>query len=59
MKCLKCGEKQYSKLDKEYTKLYGNCWECDKIKWKENILTLKEFELREQQAYANIQNSMD
>lgn len=52
--CKHCNNIQYSKLDKEYVKLFGNCWECDKIKWKKGSLSLKEFELREQQAYANI-----
>jgi len=48
--CKRCGEKQYSIADKNYLKLFGICWSCDKKKWEAGILSLEEFEKREEQA---------
>ena len=52
--CPKCGEKLHSSLDREYTKLYDQCWECDKQKWDDGELELETFEEREQIALNNI-----
>lgn len=52
-KCPKCKEKQESKMDKMYVKLFGNCWSCDRALWESKKLTLEEFEKREQEALKN------
>jgi hypothetical protein len=48
--CLKCEQQQWSEFDKDYLRLFGNCWSCDKKKWQAKEMTLEEFELRENQA---------
>ena len=52
-KCSKCGEIMWSIQDKNYLLLFGNCWSCDKKKWKEGKLSLKVFELREKKSLEN------
>lgn len=49
MKC-KCGEVQYSPMDKKYLEIFGICWYCDKERWEEGELSEKEFEIKEQHA---------
>jgi len=49
-KCKKCGEQQWSIMDKNYLKLFGQCWSCDKKLWQEKKLSTEEFEKREVQA---------
>ena len=51
-KCPKCKEKQWSLMDKNYTKLFGHCWTCDRQEWDDGKLTLEEFEKREKEALA-------
>lgn len=48
--CPICGEIQYSITDKNYLKLYKNCWSCDKDKWENKDLSTEEFERREKEA---------
>jgi len=48
--CPKCTETQWSKADKKYLELYGNCWSCDKRKWENGELSLEEFEKREKES---------
>ena len=50
MICPKCGEQQWSNMDKKYLELFGQCWSCDQKLWDEGKLTLKEFERREKEA---------
>lgn len=51
-KCPKCKAIQYSKMDKKYLELYGQCWACDREDWNFKKLSLKEFEKREAIALA-------
>ena len=53
MKCLKCLQEQWSIMDKNYLRLYGQCWSCDRANWEGGTLTLAEFEEREKQALKN------
>lgn len=48
--CPECNEQQWSMMDKEYLKLFGHCWSCDKKLWEEGKLSLEEFEKREREA---------
>lgn len=50
--CPKCGEKQYSAMDKKYLEIYDHCWSCDRKNWENNIITLEIFENREAIAMA-------
>jgi len=45
--CPKCSEQQWSLMDRNYLKLYGHCWSCDKREWMSKRLLLEEFEKRE------------
>lgn len=47
VKCSVCQEPQWSILDKNYLKLYKQCWSCDKELWEANKLSTEEFEQRE------------
>ena len=53
MKCPKCLQEQWSIMDKNYLRLYGQCWSCDRANWEGGTLTLAEFEEREKQALKN------
>ena len=48
--CSKCGDYQYSVMDKKYLELFGQCWSCDKKLWQAGNLTIEEFEKREKEA---------
>jgi hypothetical protein len=48
--CPECNEKQWSIMDKNYLKIYGKCWYCDKELWERGFLSLEEFENREKKA---------
>ena len=50
MTCEKCRNIQWSSNDISYLNLYGICWDCDKEKWENGELSLKEFEKREKEA---------
>jgi len=45
--CPECEQFQQSEYDQKYLEIYENCWECDRIKWKDGEMTLKKFEKRE------------
>jgi len=48
--CTRCGEKQWSVADQKYVELFDLCWNCDRRRWHEGIITLHTFETREKQA---------
>ena len=48
--CPECDEQQWSLMDKNYLRIYGHCWHCDKIKWESGELPLMVFEEREKTA---------
>lgn len=50
MNCTVCGEQQYSLMDRNYLKLFPQCWSCDKNEWSAGRLSLEEFEKRELRA---------
>lgn len=52
--CNECDQKQWSAMDKNYLKLYGRCWSCDKGDWEAKRLTTEEFEAREEQALKTV-----
>ena len=48
--CPKCNKTQWSITDKNYLRIFGQCWSCDKILWEKHLLSLEEFEKRERGA---------
>ncbi len=48
--CPHCNQKQWSIADRNYVRLFLNCWFCDKEKWEKGEMTLEKFEEREKQA---------
>lgn len=48
--CPKCGEKQWSVMDRNYVELFKICWHCDRMKWIKGKLSLENFERREKLA---------
>jgi len=48
--CPKCSQRQWSRTDEKYLLDNKQCWECDKIEWEADKLSLKEFERRELKA---------
>ena len=48
--CKKCGYENWSVMDKNYMRVFGDCWHCDKEKWERKELSTEEFEKREQKA---------
>lgn len=53
-RCTKCNSLQYSAMDKNYLKIYGECWSCDKNRWERDMISTEEFEAREEQAFKTI-----
>lgn len=45
--CQSCGKKIYSLYDKTFLEQHGKCWECAKLDWLKNKITLEEFEKQE------------
>ena len=45
--CPNCHKQQWSIMDKNYLKIYGHCWSCDKKEWEAKRLSTEEFEKRE------------
>lgn len=48
--CQKCGERQWSAMDRTYLKKFGRCWACDRRAWQAKEITTAEFEEREREA---------
>lgn len=58
--CPECSELQYSLFDKKYLELnkpHGNnqCWGCDKTDWGQGVLSLHDFEKREELVLLNVE----
>ena len=51
--CPVCSKPPWSITDRNYLRIYGHCWSCDKRKWEKGKLSLKEFEERENRAWKN------
>ncbi len=45
--CEHCHSNPFSLADREYLRLFGHCWECDKKMWDNGEISLEEFERRE------------
>lgn len=52
-KC-KCDNEPFSRYDKAYLRIHGNCWDCDHRKWNDNKLSLNDFEAKETEAMNNM-----
>ncbi len=48
--CPHCDQKQWSKADVNYVRLFFTCWFCDKEKWEKGTMSLEKFEQRELEA---------
>jgi hypothetical protein len=48
--CPDCGDHQWSIADRNYVRLYGTGWCCDKKRWEDGELPIHVFEEREKVA---------
>ena len=53
--CPDCRQTQWSIADCNYVILFNTCWSCDKQRWENKELSLKEFEEREKDASQSIE----
>lgn len=47
--CPVCGNSPFALFDRKYINTFNRCWDCDKKDWKEGLLSLQDFENREEE----------
>lgn len=48
--CPVCENKTWSYFERAYLREHGICWKCDKQKMEEGLMSMVEFEAKEQEA---------